>query len=959
MRRIAKKLLTVLTAGAMTVNGIMMSSLTSLAADGTKYELESGTVTGTVKDDASASGGSYVFFEKSGEKATVTVPIQTTGMYDIIVGYSSPYGDKIEFVTVNGVNSGSFSCSTTDEGEWVEANTGTVKLTAGDNEIGVECSWGWVNIDYIRVETATMPEVVATDTACCDPEATAETQKLMEYLSTVYGKNVLSGQQEFYGVSRDDEFNYIQERTGELPVIRGFDFGDTCPLYAWDDGVSSRIISWVKDSGGIATASWHINVPTSMSDYTVGGTLAWDKTTYSEKTDFVTANCMVKGTKEYEYFLLAVDNLATELKKVADADVPLLFRPFHEAEGNGGADGSGAWFWWSKEGADVYVQLYQYLYDILTKEYGLHNLIWEFNSYTYSDDSALFYPGADYVDIIGYDKYNAKNWTTGVTTPNESAISSTFYGLIKMYNNTKMIAMMENDTIPSVENMISEGAYWLYFMPWYGEHLMDSNYNNPTTLTEVYQSDLVITLDEFKEAYAAFKPSGTTVSRETTASTSRTTTTTKTTPAPDPSKGDPGSIAVKAGNYNVTFDRAIGDTVILDFTCPDSVTYANGCVGISVNVDGTDYWVSYKWEIDGAGDIAFKLDEPFEISYNAGADKVEDADQIAKISAVAQEQNTAQVQVWWANDGDENSVKTSEIVLIGAYLPKSDTSDTTASSGSETTTTTTTTTTTSANPVATVPADVTENNGNYDITFDRAIGDTVILDFIIAPGGSVSYANGCVGISVTVDGTEYWVSYKWEMDQVGEITVTLDKPFEVSYNDGADKVEDADMIAAISAAAQKQNTAQVQVWWANNTGGDSVSTDQITLNGAYLPLSNSDSSDTTTESAATTTTTTETTTVSSGDTTMASESETTTTTTQSSSNNGDVEPTLYGDINVDGRVDITDAVLLNKAVAGQVKLSDQAAANADCCKNNELNVDDSTTLLKFLVHLVDSIPVNG
>lgn len=938
MRKISQKLLTVLTAGAMTVNGVMMNSLASFAAEGTKYEVESGTVTGTVKEDATASGGSYVFFENGGEKATVTIPIETTGMYDVIVGYSSPYGDKIEYLTINGASSGSFSCTTTDEGEWTEVNTGSVKLSAGNNEIGVECNWGWVNIDYIRVEAATLPEVIATDTACCDTEATAETQKLMEYLSTVYGKNVISGQQEYYGSSREDEFNYIKEKTGEQPVIRGFDFSDSCPLYAWDDGVTSRIISWVKDSGGIATASWHINVPTSMSDYTEGGTLAWDKTTYSEKTDFVTANCMVEGTKEHEYFLRAVDNLAAELKKVADADVPLLFRPFHEAEGNGGADGSGAWFWWSKEGADVYVQLYQYLHNLLTNEYGLHNLIWEFNSYTYSDDSALFYPGADYVDIIGYDKYNATNWSTHTTSPNESAISSTFYGLIKLYNNTKMIAMMENDTIPSVQNMTEEGAYWLYFMPWYGEHLMDSNYNNPNTLTEVYQSDLVITLDEFKEAYAAFKPSGTTQSRVTTSSTSRTTTTTASTPAPDPSKGDPGSIAVKGGNYNVTFDRAIGDTMILDFTCPDNVAYANGCVGISVNVDGTDYWVSYKWEIDGAGDITFKLDKPFEISYNAGAAKVEDADQIAKISAAAQEQTAAQIQVWWANDSDENSLKTSEVVLIGAYLPKSDTSDTTASSGSETTTTTTTATT--ADPIATVPGEITENGSNYDITFDRAIGDTVILDFIASPGTSVSYANGCIGISATVDGTDYWVSYKWEMDQVGKITVTLDKPFEVSYNDGADKVEDADMIAAISAAALEQNTAQVQVWWANNPGGDSVATSEVVLTGAYLPLPNSDNSDTTTESA-----TTETTTVSSDE---------TTTTTKTS---GDVKPTLYGDINVDGRVDITDAVLLNKAVAGQVKLSDQAAANADCYVNNEVNGDDSVTLLKFLVHLVDTIPV--
>lgn len=66
---------------------------------------------------------------------------------------------------------------------------------------------------------------------------------------------------------------------------------------------------------------------------------------------------------------------------------------------------------------------------------------------------------------------------------------------------------------------------------------------------------------------------------------------------------------------------------------------------------------------------------------------------------------------------------------------------------------------------------------------------------------------------------------------------------------------------------------------------------------------------------------------------------------------------LYGDINLDGRVDITDAVLLNKATAGAVKLNDSQFANADCWKNGELSSDDAQTLLKFLVHLVSSLPV--
>lgn len=474
------------------------------AETGVKYEFENGSHPNSVVPEEGserwmdgASGNQFVFLQESGETASVNVSVEATGMYDVIIGFSAPFGQKIHNLYVNGVNQGQLAFPETTS--WDELNAGTVKLSAGDNVIAIESSWGWTNLDYLRIESAVLPDVTAKDTKCSDTQATESTQKLMKYLSDTYGNYIISGQQEYYGTSREDEFNYIKDKTGKLPAIKGFDFGETCPLYYWDAQTAERAIDWVNNKGGIATASWHINVPVTMSEYTLGSTMDFSKTTYSEKTDFVTANVMIEGTVEHDYFLLAVDNLANSLKKCQDADVPVLFRPFHEAEGNGGADGAGAWFWWSKEGSATYVQLYRYLYDLLTKEYGLHNLIWEFNSYVYSDDSALWYPGADYVDLIGYDKYNAKNWSTGTVAPNESAISSTFFGLLKMYDSSKMIALMECDTIPSIQNMVDESAYWLYFCPWYGEHIMDSNYNNPETLKEIYQSEYCITLDELPD----------------------------------------------------------------------------------------------------------------------------------------------------------------------------------------------------------------------------------------------------------------------------------------------------------------------------------------------------------------------------------------------------------------------------------------------------------------------------
>lgn len=103
----------------------------------------------------------------------------------------------------------------------------------------------------------------------------------------------------------------------------------------------------------------------------------------------------------------------------------------------------------------------------------------------------------------------------------------------------------------------------------------------------------------------------------------------------------------------------------------------------------------------------------------------------------------------------------------------------------------------------------------------------------------------------------------------------------------------------------------------------------------------------------TTTTTTESVTTNSDETTATTSSSETTTTTKG----GDVIPaSLYGDVNLDGRVDITDAVMLNKAAANTVQLSEQQRSNADCDANNEVDSNDAVVLLKFLVSIIKTLP---
>jgi len=129
----------------------------------------------------------------------------------------------------------------------------------------------------------------------------------------------------------------------------------------------------------------------------------WKKkrtTVLYRKYDFQHIKALTPGTEENIALLNDIDTMARKLKQVQDAGVPVLFRPLHEAEGG--------WFWWGAEGPEPCVRLYRLLYDKFTNEYGLNNLIWVWTSYDY-ETSAAWYPGDDVVDIIGYDKYNAKD----------------------------------------------------------------------------------------------------------------------------------------------------------------------------------------------------------------------------------------------------------------------------------------------------------------------------------------------------------------------------------------------------------------------------------------------------------------------------------------------------------------------------------------------------------------------
>lgn len=397
-----------------------------------------------------------------------------------------------------------------NNGDWTDFSWGDIKLTEGENTVTFGGGWGYCLYDSMSLTKTPPPDYAKATDTLTDSSATAETQSLMKYLKSVYGSHIISGQQEIYGGGNDGnselEFDYIKEKTGKLPAIRGFDFMNYNPLYGWEDGTTERAIEWAKEQNGIVTACWHINVPIDFDNYEVGDAVDWKECSYknyqASNSTFNTANAVKEGTKEYEYFQEAMKMLAEQLLKLQEANVPVIFRPLHEAQGNEGNYGDGtAWFWWGDRGAEVYKELWKLLYTTLTEKYGVHNLIWEYNSYNYAN-SHTWYPGDEYVDIVAYDKYNCdNNRDDGLSpgTPNLSAISSIYNYLVELTDGKKMVSIAENDSIPSVENLTVENAGWLYFCPWYGDHLMSTSYNNPEQLSEMYNSDYCITLDELPD----------------------------------------------------------------------------------------------------------------------------------------------------------------------------------------------------------------------------------------------------------------------------------------------------------------------------------------------------------------------------------------------------------------------------------------------------------------------------
>ena len=900
-------------AAAMAMNSMLCMPFSTSAVETVKVEAETGTCENdaTVKTETKGfSGEGYVDLKDNSAtipSVTLKADVAEAGKFELRIGYCAPYGTKRATISVNGEQKGEAVFEECEN--FQEVSFGKVDFQKGENTITINSTWGYTLIDYISIGDYVAPErpaITASHKALSDPKATDGAKQIFAYLHSVYGEHILSGQQEIYKYGPHDietEFNYIEEKTGKLPAIRGFDYGNfCCPAFGSDDGSTERVIAWAE-KGGLATASFHLNVPADFASYTIGSKIPWDQTTYSQKTDFSPAKAATEGTKENQYYTQALDTLCEQFAILQEKGITVLWRPLHEAEGGGGE--SGSWFWWGREGSAAYRQLYQYTYKYMTGK-GLHNLIWEWNSYDYSS-SANWYPGDAYVDIIGYDKYNCTDWSTGqaVVYHNTNPETDIFYNMMARYGNTKMVALMECDSFSTLGEITSEKAGWLYFMPWYDggqdniNFLSNPLFNTVEDLIEMYQSDYCITLDELPD-FTKIE-----VTDETNEIVN--------TEPKEKAAGHADIVTDAKGTTTVDFPEA-SDTVVLDV---DVTKAATGGMGTSIEVGGTYYWVNVQWSADESGEVELNLKDNV-LNVTEGTTEVTDeAIQKAVIDKLS-EAKSFQFQVW---DGDAE-LKDAWVKESGTKDPVEPGTDDPADPGTDD----------PADPGKDdpeTPADKPADSASYKIDElekdedgafiipirkDRTVKSvTIDLDASCDSGASWYCGGGglCIANLEDENGETFWGYKQFQYNGSGKVTVDFDGTF---TKPGKTEEENEDVKATIN-----DDQILLQDWWKasdNDKDGKDVSVTYksviVTYDEAEAPVTPDEPTD-----------------------------------------GEDVKASKYGDVNLDGEVDIMDVISVNKFLLGGMKLDAQAKANADVDASGTLDSTDSLIILKCVVELID------
>lgn len=419
--------------------------------------------------------------ENDGDGLAFDVTVKETGFYDLAFVTRELGGYKENYVTVDGERLGTV---VTESESYADSIFHRVRMEAGSHRIEITKFWGWICIDSLKVKPADDidPEIYRIPYTLINENADENAKRLYSYMVDQYGNHIISGQYCDTGMI-GAESTAVQKVAGDYPAILGLDLIDYTPSRVANGTVGNAtdlaIDYWNK--GGIVTICWHWNAP---EKYLTG---TWYMGFYREHTNIDLAKIMNGQDPEgYELLMRDIDAIAQELGKMRDAGVPVLWRPLHEA--------AGGWFWWGAAGPEAYRSLYHLLYDKLTNEYGLNNLIWIWNG-----QDPDWYPGDEVVDIIGEDCYPGEH----IYTPQ----TDTFLRATAYTDAPKMIVMSENGCLFDPELAERDGAWWGFFCTWQREFvrkgevgtLYSEQYTEKYMVEKVYGDERVITRSELPD----------------------------------------------------------------------------------------------------------------------------------------------------------------------------------------------------------------------------------------------------------------------------------------------------------------------------------------------------------------------------------------------------------------------------------------------------------------------------
>jgi mannan endo-1,4-beta-mannosidase len=314
------------------------------------------------------------------------------------------------------------------------------------------------------------PAPVNVDPVPVNPHATPEARALLKYIASISGTAYITGQHNYPNVaSRYTDLAY--DLTGKYPGLFGADFG----FSAGDDKDSvlgrPAMIEEVERqyrNGAVIAYTWHEVRPTDDEPVTFRDSVQ------GKLTDYEWQQLLTPGTPLNQRWCAQVDVVAGYLHQLQTAHVPVLFRAYHEMNGN--------WFWWGgRPGKDGSAAMYRMIYDRFVNVHHLDNLVWVWNVNAPSGNAgsiADYYPGAQFADIVTMDIYGE--------------FKQEYYDSMLALAAGKPIALAEVGAVPSLD-VLAKQPRWAYFMVW--SEIVQRG-NDPAALKAIYTSPRALNRDD-------------------------------------------------------------------------------------------------------------------------------------------------------------------------------------------------------------------------------------------------------------------------------------------------------------------------------------------------------------------------------------------------------------------------------------------------------------------------------